>query len=202
MVTISDQEPEQNEHEGQGLPTPSRNNTKVARWVLNGLIAILFPLLGISAYLYFAPPTPGDTEHVHPQNQQLAQTPATTGSDQPGTAGQPNQPQQAGKQDTSGGRPAKVIQLDVLNGCGAKGAGIKMTGFLRAHGFDVVEMKNYKSFHVQQTLIVDRIGDLGAARRVAAALGVNEKNVIQKINPDYYVEVSVIIGKDFMELVK
>ncbi|MBI5475427.1 MAG: LytR C-terminal domain-containing protein [Ignavibacteriales bacterium] len=97
-------------------------------------------------------------------------------------------------------QPPRIIQLDVLNGCGAKGVGSRFTDFLRANGFDVVEMKNYKSFLVNQTLVVDRIGDLSLARRVAAALGVSEKNIIQQINPDYFVDVSVIIGKDFSEL--
>jgi len=96
--------------------------------------------------------------------------------------------------------PAKVIQLDVLNGCGVKGVGAKFTGFLRGSGFDVVEMKNYKTFNIAQTLVVDRVGDLGPARRVAAALGVAEKYVVQQINPDYFVDVSVIIGEDYRTL--
>ncbi|MBI1806685.1 MAG: LytR C-terminal domain-containing protein [Ignavibacteria bacterium] len=90
----------------------------------------------------------------------------------------------------------RVIQLDVLNGCGTKGAGAKFTNYLRANGFDVVEMKNYKTFKVPHTLVVDRVGDLSVARRVAVALGVSENNVIQQINPDYFVDVSVIIGED------
>src|SRR5438876_5694692 len=42
----------------------------------------------------------------------------------------------------------RIIQLDVLNGCGTKGAGAKMMSRLRLSGFDVVEMKNYKTFGV------------------------------------------------------
>src|SRR5512143_3928222 len=87
-------------------------------------------------------------------------------------------------------RPRKIIQLDVLNGCGAKGVAGKMTAFLRANGFDVVEMKNYKTATVPRTLVVDRVGDLASARRVASALGVPEGNIIQQINQDYFVDVS------------
>ncbi|MDI6765708.1 MAG: LytR C-terminal domain-containing protein [Bacteroidota bacterium] len=94
-----------------------------------------------------------------------------------------------------------VLQLDVLNGCGAKGIGAKFTNHLRAKGFDVVESKNYKSFQIPHTLVVDRIGDLAAARQVAAALGVSEKNIVQQINPDYFVDVSVIIGKDYFQII-
>jgi len=96
--------------------------------------------------------------------------------------------------------PRKPIQLDLLNGCGAKGAGSKFMSYLRSNGFDVVEMKNYKTFNVPQTLVIDRTGNLAAARRVAAALGVSDKNVIQQINADYFVDVSVVIGKDFESL--
>jgi hypothetical protein len=97
-------------------------------------------------------------------------------------------------------KPARVIQLDVLNGCGAKGVSVKFTNYLRANGFDVVEMKNYKTFHVPQTLVVDRVGNLESARLVAATLGVDSKKVIQQINMDYFVDVSVIIGEDYSTL--
>jgi hypothetical protein len=96
--------------------------------------------------------------------------------------------------------PAKVIQLDVLNGCGAHGAASRLTGFLRSAGFDVVEMKNYKVRTIEKTLVVDRVGNLAAARRVAAALGVSESNIVQQINPDYFVDVSVVIGADYVLL--
>ena len=94
----------------------------------------------------------------------------------------------------------RIIQLDVLNGCGVKGAAAKITSALRSGGFDVVEVKNYKSFGIPHTLVVDRLGDLAAARRVARSLGVADNNVIQQINPDYFVNVSVIIGEDFASL--
>ena len=94
----------------------------------------------------------------------------------------------------------KIIQLDVLNGCGIKGVAAKVTNYLRTGGFDVVEMKNYKTSHIPKTLIVDRVGNIEAARRVAASLGVSDRNVIQQINPDYFVDVSLIIGDDYQNL--
>lgn len=96
--------------------------------------------------------------------------------------------------------PSKVIQLDVQNGCGAKGAGAKFTSTLRAAGFDVVDVRNHASSRVARTLVIDRLGDLSAARKVAAALGVAESNIIQQINPDYFVAVSVVIGEDYATL--
>lgn len=97
-------------------------------------------------------------------------------------------------------KPEKIIQLDVLNGCGVKGVAAKATNYLRLNGFDVVEMRNYKTSHIPRTLVVDRVGNLDAARRIAASLGVSERNVIQQINPDYFVDVSVIIGDDYQNL--
>jgi hypothetical protein len=103
--------------------------------------------------------------------------------------------------DTSAVRnTARVLQCDVLNGCGAKGVSARVTGFLRSHGFDVVEMKNYKTFGVPHTIVVDRVGNLSAARRIAGALGVPAANIVQQLNPDYFVDVSVIIGADYSRL--
>jgi hypothetical protein len=94
----------------------------------------------------------------------------------------------------------QVIQIDLLNGCGVPGAAQKVTGYLRARGYDVVEMKNYKTFDVKESLIIDRTGDVETARRVAYALGIDEKNVLQQINHDYFVDVSVVLGKNFATL--
>lgn len=94
----------------------------------------------------------------------------------------------------------QVIQIDVLNGCGIGGAAQSFTGYLRARGYDVVEMKNYKTFDVKESLVIDRGGNVETAKKVAYALGVNEQNIIQQINPDYFVDVSVVIGKDYQSL--
>ncbi len=106
-----------------------------------------------------------------------------------------------GGRDTAAVRgTAKVLQCDVLNGCGVRGVSAKFTAYLRSKGFDVVEMKNYKTFGIAHTIVVDRVGDLSAARRIAAALGVPASNIIQQLNPDYFVDVSVIIGADYSRL--
>jgi hypothetical protein len=93
-----------------------------------------------------------------------------------------------------------VIQLDVLNGCGVPGSATTFRDYLRARGFDVVEMRNYRSFDVEKSLVVDRTGIRANAERVAYALGIDKSHIIQQINPDYYVDVSVVIGKDYRSL--
>lgn len=99
-----------------------------------------------------------------------------------------------------GGAAASVIQLDVLNGCGIPKAASAVTAYLRARGFDVVEMRNYKTFDLKESLVIDRTGNLETARKVAYALGVGDRNIVQQINQDYYVDVSVVIGKDYARL--
>jgi hypothetical protein len=100
----------------------------------------------------------------------------------------------------SGSTPAGTIQLDVLNGCGAPGAGTSATAYLRARGFDVVEYRNYRSFDVRESLVVDRAGNRENAEKVAYALGIRKGNIIQQINQDYYVDVSVLLGRDYPTL--
>jgi hypothetical protein len=93
-----------------------------------------------------------------------------------------------------------VIQIDVLNGCGDAGTATKFASFLRARGYDVVEMRNYKTFDLSESLVIDREGDLENAEKVAYALGVGKENIIQQINQDSYVDVSVVIGADYRKL--
>ncbi len=94
----------------------------------------------------------------------------------------------------------EIIQIDVLNGCGVAGVAGTFTNYLRSRGYDVVEIGNYRTFDVPESIVIDRIGNLENARKVAYALGIKEGNVIQQINPDYFLDATVIIGKDFKKL--
>ncbi len=95
---------------------------------------------------------------------------------------------------------APIIQLEVLNGCGSSGAAEKFTDFLRKNNFDVVQTGNYISFDVNKSMVIDRTGNKENAIKVADALGIDHNNIIQQINNDYILDVSLIIGKDFKQL--
>ncbi|MDR9416154.1 MAG: LytR C-terminal domain-containing protein [Gracilimonas sp.] len=95
---------------------------------------------------------------------------------------------------------SEIIQIEVLNGCGVSGIANAYTSLLRKNGFDVVETGNFETFDVQETIIISRSGEMSNAYRVANALGVSEKNVILESSPDFYLDVSVIIGHDFEQL--
>ncbi len=93
-----------------------------------------------------------------------------------------------------------IVQVDVRNGCGVSGVADRYTDYLRSKGFDVAEIGNYVSTDVDQTLIIDRIGNMDNAYKVAKALGVREENVIPQHNKDYFIDVTVVIGKDYFSL--
>jgi LytR cell envelope-related transcriptional attenuator len=97
-------------------------------------------------------------------------------------------------------RSSHIIQVEVLNGCGKPGAADELTDFLRRNNFDVVHMGNYISFDVDKTLVIDRTGDPANAEKVAKFLGLDKNQVITQINKDYFLDVSIILGKDYNQL--
>lgn len=96
--------------------------------------------------------------------------------------------------------PAEIIQIEVLNGCGVSGVADRFTDYLRSKDFDVVTTGNFETYDLPETLVIDRIGNMANARKTAEILGVDKKNVIQQINEDYFLDVSLIIGKDYSNL--
>jgi len=93
-----------------------------------------------------------------------------------------------------------TLQIDVQNGSGVTGIADKFTEFLRAKGFDVVEMGNFSSSDIKTSMVIDRAGNMINAKRVAQSLGISEKYVIQQINKNYFLDATVVIGKDYTEL--
>ena len=101
------------------------------------------------------------------------------------------------KPETTSGGKTHTIQLDVLNGSGVPKLSQRFTEYLRARGFDVVETGNYKNSQVELTRVIDRAGQIKAAQQVADALGVPKERVVQELDKNAYLDVSVVIGKDF-----
>lgn len=97
---------------------------------------------------------------------------------------------------------SEIIQIEVLNGCGIPGIANSYTGVLRANGFDVVETGNFERFDVMETIVISRSGVMDNARRVANALGVKEIQIIREESPDYFLDVTVVIGQDYEQLNK
>ena len=93
-----------------------------------------------------------------------------------------------------------IVQINVLNGCGISGVGNTMTKFCRTAGYDVVEVGNYKSFDIAESMVIDRVGKPDDAKRLAAQLGIAPKNIVQQFSNDHLVTASVVIGKDYKSL--
>jgi hypothetical protein len=94
----------------------------------------------------------------------------------------------------------EVVQVEVHNGCGKADAAARATSYLREFGFDVVAHGNYSSFDRDSTVIIDRVGNLQAARKVATALGLSHDHVRQQLDSTRYLDVSVVIGHDYPQM--
>ena len=97
------------------------------------------------------------------------------------------------------GKHAEIIQVEVLNGCGVSGIADRFTDFLRENGVDVVYTGNYIQFDIDETIVIDRIGNKANSNFVAELLNVRQGNSITQINNDYFVDVTIIIGRDYFK---
>lgn len=91
----------------------------------------------------------------------------------------------------------QLIQVEVLNGCGVTGVGDGLTDVLRAKGIDVVKTGNYRSFDIENTFIIDRLGKIETANRVADSLNLDKKFIITEKNKSYFLDLTIVIGKDY-----
>lgn len=95
--------------------------------------------------------------------------------------------------------PSDIIQAEVMNGCGVNGVADRFTDYLRDHHVDIVKIGNYIQFDIDQTMVIDRIGNKANAEKVAELLGVEKGNVITQLNDDYFVDVTIVIGRDYFK---
>ena len=93
------------------------------------------------------------------------------------------------------------IQVEVLNGCGISGTADKITDFLRTKGFDVVNLGNYRSFEIEKSIVISRNGKKKNAEMFASAIGLVNMSIIYQTNPDYLLDVTFVLGKDYNELI-
>jgi len=97
------------------------------------------------------------------------------------------------------GKPSEIIQAEILNGCGVSGVADRFTDYLRGNGVDVVKTGNYIKFDIDETIVIDRIGNKANALHIADILNMKEGNAITQINNDYFVDVTIIIGRDYFK---
>ncbi len=97
-------------------------------------------------------------------------------------------------------RAGEAIQMEILNGCGVDGVAMDILNYMRARGFDVVEIGNYTSFEIERSQVVDRVGDSISAAKVAYALGIADSCIVTDIDSTLVLRNSVIIGRDYGQL--
>ena len=154
------------------------------RWRVRLLEGVILVLVGLNAYLVYSVAT---SSAFFPSDERSAAAPVDPSAFQ--------------------------VQVEVLNGCGETGIGQLAMRYLRERGFDVVHIDNADHFGYRETIVLDRRGSHGpngprgpnspdgpseAARAVGNALGT--PHVLLQRNEDRLVDVSVVIGKDYGEL--
>ena len=95
---------------------------------------------------------------------------------------------------------SRSLEVEVLDGAGSMRAAQQMTNILRAQGYDVVEMKKNNGEVEERTFIFDHSGNLDAAKKLATVLGVSQDKVFQKIDRSLYLDITVVMGKDYSRL--
>jgi hypothetical protein len=103
-------------------------------------------------------------------------------------------------EEVSGDVPSEIIQVEVLNGCGVTGIADRFTDYLRSKDIDVVNTGNYYTFEIAETMVIDRIGNVSNARKIAQLLGINPDEAFSQLNDDYFLDVTVVVGKDYHKL--
>jgi hypothetical protein len=88
------------------------------------------------------------------------------------------------------------IRVEVLNGCGVNRLALKVTNILRKQGFNVIKIGNTETQDFLKTVIIERSDEsLKNAEYMSERIGC--KNIGEDIDPGLYLEVTIIIGKDY-----
>lgn len=104
----------------------------------------------------------------------------------------------------------QIVRLQLMNGCGVKGAAEEMSSAFRESSkdvvFDIIDMGNAETFNFDRTLVIDRKGDpaqpgaySGAALFIGEILKIEPQQLILERLSDNLLDIdaTVIIGSDF-----
>jgi len=87
------------------------------------------------------------------------------------------------------------VRVEVLNGSGLSGVARDATSVLRDLGLDVVYYGNAETFSEDPSVVLDRVGRLEDARKVADALGI--RSVLSEPDSNLFVDVTVRLGPEW-----
>ena len=93
----------------------------------------------------------------------------------------------------------KIIQIEVLNGCGEKGVADLYANFLRKNNYDVIDYKNADNFNYNSSKIIVHNNNL-AVENVTDLFDIESKNVDYLFNENIFYDMTLIVGKDYKQL--
>ncbi len=93
----------------------------------------------------------------------------------------------------------KIIQIEVLNGCGDKGVADLYANYLRNNNYDVIDYKNAENFDYNASKIIVHNNNL-AVENVAELFQIDSKNVDYLFNENIFYDMTLIVGKDYKQL--
>lgn len=95
--------------------------------------------------------------------------------------------------------PTEGIQINILNSTPVSGIADIARNYMRARGFDVVEIGNYSELQTK-SIVIDRVGDFASALKVAKAFGIADSLVFTKKDSTLFLRASIILGNDYNNL--
>lgn len=92
------------------------------------------------------------------------------------------------------------IQVEIRNATKTPELAAKLRTYLMSYGLDVVESGNAAQTDQAYTLVLDRVGVPSQARMIASMLGVPSNRIREDRKSDAYLDVTIIIGQDYLNL--
>jgi hypothetical protein len=93
----------------------------------------------------------------------------------------------------------EIGAVQILNGCGVKGAANVIGEYLRNKGFDVKESANAPDWNYKETIVASRVKTMQIANMAGAAL--HTDNIIPLMSNKGMFDVTVFVGQDYQKLV-
>lgn len=95
----------------------------------------------------------------------------------------------------------KLPTVTLFNGCGVKGIGKRAKAALERMGFEVIEVRNARSFEYMNSEVLDRSENRKHGTLLADSLGIpSELAAWDTTRSDKQSDVSLIVGADFKKL--
>ncbi|MDC7225064.1 MAG: LytR C-terminal domain-containing protein, partial [Spirochaetales bacterium] len=90
-----------------------------------------------------------------------------------------------------------VISVEIQNGTDIAGLASRTAQLYKSYGYKINAYKNADRDDYENTLVLDRGGNPGAAKRVASLIRCERVHQLQEEIADDTVDVVIILGKDF-----